>query len=205
MADDRKWFHVTTHTYGAWLYGDPRGFRTRHHREHIEGDYRNPPPEGKYAAKYERSKESLKQEPVRLTPEWREVVGAALRERLVGLGAEVIAVAMTATHAHILAKMPNSKEATRDWLGLAKKHAWFLARSEVGRPTVGQAQQGHAHQGLRPSGEQLQLHPAPRQAGRRLGVDVSRPTTSTKPTLCKVWAWNSTYNGLHAATATTTE
>ena len=37
---------------------------------------------------------------------------------------------MTATHAHILAKMPDSKEVTRDWLGLAKKHAWFLARDK---------------------------------------------------------------------------
>ena len=67
MADDRTWFHVTTHTYGAWLYGDPRGFRTRHHREHVEGDYKNPPPPGTYAAKYERSKRLLKQDPVRLT------------------------------------------------------------------------------------------------------------------------------------------
>jgi hypothetical protein len=31
------------HTYGTWLPGDPKGFRTRHHREHIEGDYKKPP------------------------------------------------------------------------------------------------------------------------------------------------------------------
>src|SRR3954469_5350014 len=97
-----RWFHVTTHTYGVWLYGDPRGFRTRHHREHIEGDYKNPPPKGKYADRYERSKESLKQDPVKLDAEMRALVGAALRERLLGLGAEVLAVAMSATHAHIL-------------------------------------------------------------------------------------------------------
>ena len=128
MSEERKWFHVTAHTYGAWLYGDPRGFRTRHHREHVEGDYKNPPPPGKYADKYERSKESLKQEPVKLDPKFREIVGAALRERLIGLGAKVIAVAMSATHAHVLAQVPNSKKITRDWVGLAKKHAWFLAR-----------------------------------------------------------------------------
>src|SRR5436190_14693419 len=84
------WFHVTTHTYGAWLYGDPRGFRTRRHREYVEGDYKNPPPPGKYADEYERSKESLKQEPVRLTPEFRAVVGAALRQRLIHLGGDVL-------------------------------------------------------------------------------------------------------------------
>ncbi len=128
MNDQLKWFHVTAHTYGAWLHGDPRGFRTRHHREHIEGDYKNPPPKGKYDDKLKRSKRLLKQDPVKLIPEWREVVGVALRERLIGLGAEVIAVAVTATHAHVQAKMPNSKEVTREWVGLGKKYAWFEAR-----------------------------------------------------------------------------
>jgi hypothetical protein len=61
----------------------PRGFRTRHHREHIEGDYKTPPPPGKYADRYKRNKESLKQEPVKLDPEMRGVVGAALRGWLV--------------------------------------------------------------------------------------------------------------------------
>src|ERR1700754_4032896 len=110
MGDNHKWFHVTTHTYGVWLYGDPRGFRTRHHREHVEGDYKNPPPPGKYADRHERSKNLLKQSPVVLPPEWRKIVGIAVRERFVGLGAQVIAVSMSATHAHILAKMPGSKE-----------------------------------------------------------------------------------------------
>ena len=38
-----RWFHCTSHTYGAWLHGDERSFRTRHHREHKIGDYKNPP------------------------------------------------------------------------------------------------------------------------------------------------------------------
>jgi hypothetical protein len=138
MSD--AWFHLTTHTYGVWLYGDPRGFRTRHHREHVEGDYKNPPrgeAAAEYAEKYRRSQESLKQEPVRLPPELRAVVGAALRERLIAPGAQVIAVAMTATHAHVLAKMPDSKAVTRDWVGLAKKHAWFLARPGLEGADVG--------------------------------------------------------------------
>jgi acetylornithine deacetylase len=133
MTADRKWFHVTAHTYGAWLYGDARGFRTRHHREHVEGDYKNPPHgelAKEYAAKRRRSEELLKQAPVRLSAEMRAVVGAAVRERLIELGAEVIVVAMSATHAHILAKMPNAKAVTRDWVGRAKKHAWYLARDQ---------------------------------------------------------------------------
>jgi hypothetical protein len=35
MADLRRWYHIIMSTYGSWLYGDARGFRTRHHREHI--------------------------------------------------------------------------------------------------------------------------------------------------------------------------
>jgi hypothetical protein len=40
------WYHVGGNTKSTWLHGDRRGFRTRHHREHIEGDYRHPPPRG---------------------------------------------------------------------------------------------------------------------------------------------------------------
>src|SRR2546425_7588419 len=61
------WFHVTTHTYGTWLPGDPRGFRTRHHREHVEGDYKNPPPKGAYDKLWQRSKDLMKRHPVYLT------------------------------------------------------------------------------------------------------------------------------------------
>ena len=61
-----KWFHFMTSTYGSWLYGDPRGFRTRHHREHVDGDYKNPPPLGLYSQQFERSIKSLKQPVVRL-------------------------------------------------------------------------------------------------------------------------------------------
>jgi hypothetical protein len=57
------WIHFVETVYGAWLYGDTRGFRTRHHREHVEGDYKNPPPTEKYGSEWQRSIESLKQPP----------------------------------------------------------------------------------------------------------------------------------------------
>ena len=120
------WFHVTTHTYGAWLYGDPRGFRTRHHREHVEGDYKNPPPPGMYDDKYARSKKLLKQEPVIFTPEWRAIIGGALRDKLLALGAQLLRLSVSGQHVHYLAKMPY--DAPREWTGFAKKHAWFEAR-----------------------------------------------------------------------------
>ena len=40
------WYHVTANTYGTWLRGDPRGWRERHHRKHVEGDYQTRPVPG---------------------------------------------------------------------------------------------------------------------------------------------------------------
>jgi hypothetical protein len=87
MDDPQKWFHCITHTYGAWLYGDPRGFRTRHHRENVEGDYKNPPPKGRYDTQHVRSKRLLKQPPVVIPAHMRPVVGEAVRDRLTAHGA----------------------------------------------------------------------------------------------------------------------
>ena len=125
--DSWKWFHLTAHTYAAWLHGDSRGYRTRHHREHIEGDYKNPPPPGKYDEKLNRSKELLKQDPVHLDAEWRRIAGKAILEKLQALGAQVLCVSMSSTHAHVLAKMPPGP-VPRMLMGKAKKHAWFIAR-----------------------------------------------------------------------------
>ena len=61
-----RWFHCTSHTYGAWLHGDERSFRTRHHREHKIGDYKNRPLSEMYAEKLARCKKLLKQPPVML-------------------------------------------------------------------------------------------------------------------------------------------
>ncbi len=127
MDDTWQWFHITAHTYGVWLYGSPRGFSTRHHREHIEGDYKNPPPPGMYDSKLKRSQELLKQEPVVLSMEWRKIIGSAVRDKLQTLGAQVLCVSMSTTHAHILAKMPTGS-VPRDWVGRAKKHANFSGK-----------------------------------------------------------------------------
>ncbi len=118
------WIHFIVNTYGSWLYGDPRGFRTRHHREHVEGDYKNPPPRGLYAKQLERSVQSLKQPAVRLGKAWRPIVGVAVREKLGERGAFVLCLAVAGQHVHVLAKVPRGSE-PRLMMGLAKKHAAF--------------------------------------------------------------------------------
>jgi hypothetical protein len=126
MADQWYWYHTVLSTYGSWLYGEERGFRTRHHREHIEGDYKNPPPIGMYADKKAHSERLLKHDPIVLSKELRSVVGAALRERLRNLGSLVLCLSVSGQHIHILSKIPFGKN--RWWMGLAKRHVWFVLR-----------------------------------------------------------------------------
>ncbi len=126
FGDELSWFHVVLTTYGTWLPGDKRGFRARHHREHVDGDYKSPPAAGQYEGLAAHSRNALTGEPVVLSKEHREIVGAALREKLIELGAIVACVAVARTHGHILAKLPRAE--TRRWVGFAKKHAWFEMR-----------------------------------------------------------------------------
>lgn len=123
-----RWIHFITTTYGAWLPGDPRGFRTRHHREHVEGDYKNPPPAGAHAGKLHRSLQLLKQPPVRLSKVWRPRIGAWVRKRIVMQDAFVLCLAVSAQHLHVLTKLRMSVK-TRDVMGLAKKHAIIEAKN----------------------------------------------------------------------------
>ena len=118
-----SWFHVILTTYGSWLPGDKRGFRTRKHREHVAGDYKNPPTSGRYEGLAAHSQNALQQEPFVLTGQQREVVGTSLRDGLIGLCAVVACLAIAGQHGHLLVKLPKAE--TRRWIGLAKKHAWF--------------------------------------------------------------------------------
>ena len=119
---EMRWFHVVLTMYGAWLPGDERGFRTRKHRQHVEGDYKNPPPAGEYQGLSAHSRKSLKHDPAKLAVDHRKIICEALRDRLLGLGAVVASVAVSRTHGHVLVKLPERE--TRNWIGLAKKHAW---------------------------------------------------------------------------------
>jgi hypothetical protein len=55
------------------------------------------------------------------------VIGGGLVARLQHLGAFVLCAPFSRQHAHILAKVPRRE--ARAWTGLAKRHAWFIARA----------------------------------------------------------------------------
>ena len=119
------WFHIQGHTYGTWLRGDARGWRARNHREHIDGDYKSPPPAGLYGALRKRSKELMKQSAVRLNPPQRCIAGRAMIETLLAIGVQVIAVSVSALHFHLLARFPSTN--VRGLAGQAKRRSsWVL-------------------------------------------------------------------------------
>jgi hypothetical protein len=122
------WYHVNVNTYGTWLPGDPRGWREKHHRRHVEGDYRNPPPAGYGDRLHRQSQDLLKKPPVQLKPAQRELVGRALVEMLLKQEIELIVLAMGAVHLHLLARFPDKEVRRR--VGRAKKHAYHLLLDE---------------------------------------------------------------------------
>ena len=120
------WYHCMGHTYGTWLPGDPKGFRTRHHREHVEGDYKHPPPRGKYDQRHRHAKDLMKRDPVHLTMEQRKLIVQLLVESLQRRHLEVIVASVTEIHFHLLARFPDHNP--RHWLGVAKKESSHYAK-----------------------------------------------------------------------------
>lgn len=127
------WYHCNGNTYGTWLRGDPRGWRARHHREHCEGDYKNPPAPGSFDKLLSRSHSLLKREPVRLSPEARIVACRVFAESLHERGIEIVVVAIDDHHFHVLARFPDHQP--RRWIGLAKsKSARALSDAGLALP-----------------------------------------------------------------------
>ena len=99
-----NFYHCVGGTYGTWLCGDPRGFRSYQHRTHVDGDYKNLPPEGVYAPIFEYSLNQLKYPPVKLTVIQRQILCHAMIQRMLDDECEPIALAIEINHFHLLAR-----------------------------------------------------------------------------------------------------
>ncbi len=77
-----NWYHVMGNTYGTWLPGSERGWRERHHREHVEGDYKHPPTKEAGEALYAWMKRNMKRETVAFSRDQRRVACLALGEAI---------------------------------------------------------------------------------------------------------------------------
>lgn len=111
-----------SNTYGTWLPGDPRGFRTRGHREHMEGDYKSPPTED-YSARHEAAKQRMARDAVVLSPAARAVVCDEVVSSLQSYGVELLAVGVSSNHMHVLGRFPEKPAFTERGLQLPKTSA----------------------------------------------------------------------------------
>jgi len=98
------WLLCTGSTYGTWVRGDLRGWRARGHREHVDGDYRSPPPSGAHADARRQSKRLMKRRPVLLKAPARAAACRTMAEALRFHGVEVLDLCVGATHWHVLAR-----------------------------------------------------------------------------------------------------
>ena len=115
------WYHCMGSTYGTWVRGDPRGWRERYHRKHVEGDYRNPPKAGTWEAAYQLSIEQMKRDAVRLEKRLRWIAIVAIVASLSGDGVEVLVASLDDHHLHVLGRF--RKHNPRRLLGWAKFNA----------------------------------------------------------------------------------
>ena len=69
-----------------------RGGRARHGRQHVDGDYKNPPPPGKYKALHAHARRSLKKPPAEIPPDLREVIALPCLQQFADEEVEVFAI-----------------------------------------------------------------------------------------------------------------
>ncbi|MBI1831367.1 MAG: transposase [Planctomycetes bacterium] len=116
-------------THNSWLPGDPRGFRSREHRIHSSGGYKNPPPKGEHAGLLRYAKK-ISGDPVVLEEEIRETIGRAILAELRKRDCRVLAIAVAATHVHILCELPEDEKECRDIVGRCKTAACYAVREQ---------------------------------------------------------------------------
>jgi len=113
MIPWNNWFHCIGSTYGTWLRGDPRGWRARHHREHVDGDYRKPPASGEFDALLNWSVRAMKRAPVVLRKDHRVIACRGMGKAFGYHDVELIDLSVGATHFHLLARFtPLQEEAS---------------------------------------------------------------------------------------------
>lgn len=125
---DLAWFHCILTTYGAWLPGDPRGFRTRHHREHVEGDYQSPPAPGSYEGRHAQAKSLLKFRGVTLTADERALLGTTSLAFLQEACETALSIAVSGQHLHFQFRCHRSIVIAT--LGDLKRRLWYARREQ---------------------------------------------------------------------------
>ena len=125
-----RWRHIVISTLNSWLPGDPRGFRTRKHKIHSSGDYKNPPPAGEHAGLRHFSMQISGQKVV-IPKHLRETAGRAILKKYRKLQYRVLAISVSATHSHSLAELPDEIKVVRHIVGQCKTTSSHAVRNEI--------------------------------------------------------------------------
>ncbi len=124
------WWHLILHTKGSWLHGDPRGFRSRNHRIHSNGDYKNLPPDGEHQRLYDHQESQLKNAiiiPDHLLP----TLGQRLHSKCIQTDTQVLAISVGSSHAHLLVQYLNQYEHAQNFAAKLKQAASHAVRNEL--------------------------------------------------------------------------
>ena len=122
-------YHVSWGTYGSWLPGDPRGFRTRGQRQHVDGDYKNPPPPGKYQGLHAHAKRSMKKPPVKIPPKLREVIARRCLEQFTKEHVNVFVISVDSWHVHVAVDC--AANGLKQMIGRVKKVSSHRVRDSI--------------------------------------------------------------------------
>ncbi len=114
-----------------WLHGDERGFRSRHHRIHSSGDYKNPPPLSEHEKLRQYMQNLVNGAPKFLAPPEYPIVGSAFVLKLLQMNCKVFIVACGCTHLHVLYQSVESDAQAE--LGKPKQYASYKLRHPSGK------------------------------------------------------------------------
>ena len=126
----KRWRHVTISTYGSWLPGDSRGWRSKKHRKHSSGDYKSPPPRDEHAGLHEYSK-SISRRTVVIPAQLRPLVGRKMLHKLIALDHRILAMSVAGMHVHVLVELPSDLKAARKEIGLCKSASSHAIRKKL--------------------------------------------------------------------------
>jgi len=125
-----RWRHVVISTVNSWLPGDPRGFRSRHHKIHSSEDYQQRPPLGEHAGLYQHAQQ-ISGPPVRIPKDLRPLAGRAILGKLSKLDYRVLAISVAGMHAHLLAELPDNIRQIRHIIGQCKTVSSHALRHQL--------------------------------------------------------------------------
>ena len=129
-TEGKCWRHVIIGTHGSWLPGSPKGWRSRGHRIHSSGDYNHPPLEGEHECLYQFHLARCP-DAITIPQSLRATIGTAFVHELNLLNHEVLAIAVSGQHCHVLAELPQTKSETHKAVGHAKRRSSRKVRNEM--------------------------------------------------------------------------